>query len=114
MCRYLYSNKLTGRVPSSLSALTELAFLCVPTLEPTAFARAAEQGRMGRLCSERAACRGMHVLGVEGGGAALGLLRRSQRGPRARDVTKEYSRGIPSYGYGARVPLGPMVALGVT
>jgi hypothetical protein len=39
-----------------------------------------------------------------GGGAAAGLLRSSQRGLRARDVTKEYSRGTPSHGYGARVP----------
>jgi hypothetical protein len=59
----------------------------------TALARAAEERRIGRLCSERAACRGMHVLGIERGGAAAGLLRYSQRGPRARDVTKEYSRG---------------------
>jgi hypothetical protein len=37
-----------------------------------------------------------------------GLMRCSQRGPRARDMTKEYSMGIPSYGYSARVPFrGP-------
>jgi hypothetical protein len=62
---------------------------CAYRLEPTAFTRAAEEGRIGRLCAERAAC---------------GLLRYSQRGPRARDVTTEYSRGTPSYGYSARVP----------
>jgi hypothetical protein len=30
VCRYLYNNKLTGSVPSSLSALSNLASLCVP------------------------------------------------------------------------------------
>ena len=53
---------------------------------------------MGRLCSECAACRGMHVLGIERAVAAAGLLRYSQRGPRARDVTKEYSRGTSPIG----------------
>ena len=37
-----------------------------------------------------------------------GLMRYSQSGPLACDVTKEYSRGTPSYGYSARVPFrGP-------
>jgi hypothetical protein len=31
-------------------------------------------GRIGRLCSERTACRGMHVGRIEGDGAAAGLL----------------------------------------
>ena len=47
----------------------------------TALARAAEEGRIGRLCSEHAACRGMHVGRIERGDAAAGLLRYSQRGP---------------------------------
>jgi hypothetical protein len=35
---------------------------------PTAFARVRPgRGRIGRLCSERAACRGMHVGGIEPG-----------------------------------------------
>ena len=67
VCSDLHNNQLTGSVPSSLSALTNLEALCVPPLEPTALARAAEQGRMGRLCSDLAACRGMHVGGVERG-----------------------------------------------
>ncbi len=66
VCSDLSQNALTGSVPSSLSALINLAFLCVP-LEPTALARAAQEGRMGRLCSERAACREMHVGGIERG-----------------------------------------------
>jgi hypothetical protein len=33
-----------------------------------------------------------------GGGAAAGLLQCSQRGPLARDVTEEYSRGTPPMG----------------
>ncbi len=60
------NSTLTGSVPSSLSALTNLAYLCVPFL-PLALARAAKEGRIGRLCSERAACREMHVGGIEGG-----------------------------------------------
>jgi hypothetical protein len=55
---------------------------------------------IGRLCSEQ---RGMSGDGA-GAVRQQGLLRRSQRGPRARDVTKDYSRGTPSYGYSARVP----------
>ncbi len=107
VCRYLSVNKLTGSVPSSL---TNLVNLCVPHFLPTGFARAAEEGRIGRLCSEprgiSGRTRGMHVGGIEPGGAAAGLLRCSQRGPLARDVTEEYSRGTPPYGYSARVPVG--------
>ncbi len=55
MCSDLSNNALTGSVPSSLSALTKLQYLCVPPFLPAALARAAEEGRIGRLCSERAA-----------------------------------------------------------
>ncbi len=56
---------------------------CAPPSSTTAFARVAEEGRIGRLCSERTACRGVHCMsgGIEGGGAAAGLMRCSQRGP---------------------------------
>ena len=79
VCSDLSFNTLNGSVPSSLSALINLAFLCV-RLRHTAFALAADVGRIGRHCSERAACRGMHVGGIEGDGAAAGLLRYSQEG----------------------------------
>jgi hypothetical protein len=78
-CSALSSNALTGSVPSSLSALTNLAYLCAPFL-PTALVRTADVGRIGRLCSERTACRGVHVGGIERGGTAAGLLRYSQEG----------------------------------
>jgi hypothetical protein len=71
---------------------------CAWPLRHTAFAVAAEVGRIGRLCSERTACRGTHVGGIEWDGVAAGLLRYFQRAPRARDVTKEYSRGSPPMG----------------
>ncbi len=61
-------------------------------------ARAAEEGRIGRLCSERAACRGMHVGGIERwrrGSRPVVVL---SEGTLARDVTKEYSRGTTSHG----------------
>jgi hypothetical protein len=67
-------------------------------LLPTAIARAAEERRIGRLCSERAACRGLHVWGIERGrcgGRAVAVL---SEGTLARDVTKEYSSGTPPYG----------------
>jgi hypothetical protein len=69
VCRYLNNNnKLTGSVPSSLSALTKLAYLCVPPSCQRVFVRVRPgRGRIGRLCSERAACRGMHAGGIEGG-----------------------------------------------
>ncbi len=67
MCSDLSYNALTGSVPSSLSALIKLSQLCVPPFLPPAFARAAEKARMGRLYSERVACREMHIGGVERG-----------------------------------------------
>jgi hypothetical protein len=98
VCSDLRSNELTGTVPSSLSALTNLEFLCVP---PSWQRRLpVRPRRVGSV----AACRGMHVGGIERGGAAAGLSRYSQRGTLARDVTTEYARGTPPNGYGARVP----------
>ncbi len=63
---------------------------------PAALARAGPR-RVGSVGSAPSA---RHVGGCmtkasSRGGAAAGLLRYSQRGPRARDVTKEYSRGHP-------------------
>ncbi len=80
------------------SPRSPILYNCACPLRHMAFARAAEEGRIGRLCSERAACLGMHVGSIERGRCAAGLLRCSQRGPPARDVTIEYSRGTPSYG----------------
>ncbi len=99
VCSYLSNNRLTGSVPSSLSALTNLIELCVPLL-------ANGVCTCGRGGSDRSAllrARGMsggalHVWGIEQGGAAAGLLRYSQRGPRAGDVNTEYSRGSPPIG----------------
>ncbi len=78
VCSGLDNNKLTGSVPSSLSALTNLVTLCVPPFLPPAFARAVEEGRICRLYSERAACWGIACRGHR---AAAGLMRYSQRGP---------------------------------
>ena len=80
VCSWLFNNTLTGSVPSWLSALTNLAFLCVPPFLPTALVRAAEEGRDRWALLERAACRVEASLEPSsGGGAAAGLLRRSQR-----------------------------------
>ena len=79
VCSWLYNNTLTGSVPSSLSKLINLTKLCVPPSSQRVFAHAAEEGRIGRLCSERAACRRMHVGGIErgrcGSRAVAGLSR---------------------------------------
>jgi hypothetical protein len=58
---------------------------------PTAFARAADVARIGRLCSECTACRGMHVWGIEPGRCGS----RAVAVVLARDVTKEYSLSHP-------------------
>jgi hypothetical protein len=104
VCSNLYDNKLTGSVPSSLSALTKLAFLCVPPRADGVCACGPGGSDGSALLRPRGmsgdACRG-HRAGAM---RQQGLLRQSPRGPRACDVTKEYSRGTPSYGYGARVP----------
>ncbi len=67
MCSDLSYNALTGSVPSSLSALTNLPFLCVPPSCQRLARVRLMLGRIGRLCSERAACRGMHDCGIERG-----------------------------------------------
>jgi hypothetical protein len=96
----LNNNKLTGSVPSSLSALTKLTFLCVPR-HHSAFARAAGEGRIGRLCSER----GMSG-GIEPGRCGSRAVAVLSEGTLARDVTKEYSRGTPPMGTVRGVPKG--------
>jgi hypothetical protein len=75
---------------------------------PPALTSATEEGRLSRLCSERAACQGMHCMSgaSSGGGAAAELVAVLSEGTLARDVSKEYSRRTASYGYGARVPQG--------
>jgi hypothetical protein len=104
VCSALSNNELNGSVPSSLSALTNLVQLCVA---PSCQRRLRVRGRGGSdrsaLVRVRAACRGVHCMSgaSSGGGAAAGLLRYSQRGLWARDVTNEYSLGHPSpMGYG--------------
>ncbi len=95
VCSDLYNNALTGTVPSSLSALTNLVQLCVP---PSCQRRLHVQPRgVGSVGSapSSAACRGVHVWGIEGGGAAAGLLRYSQRRTRARHVTQRSTQGAP-------------------
>ncbi len=94
VCRYLGTNKLNGNVPSSLSTLTNLSLLCVA---PSCQRRLRACGRVG---SDRAAllrARGMSGVACRehraGAVRQQGLMRYSQRGLRARDVTEEYSRG---------------------
>ena len=67
VCSTLSNNALTGSVPSSLSALTNLEALCVPPFLPPALVCAAEEGLIGRLCSERTASgsREVHLRGME-------------------------------------------------
>jgi hypothetical protein len=103
VCSDLSYNALTGSVPSSLSALTKLQGLCVPPLSLGVCACAAVEGRIGRLCSEcaaceRAACREMHVGGIERGRCGSRAVAGLSEGTLAHDVTEEYSRGTPSYG----------------
>jgi hypothetical protein len=81
VCSDLSSNALTGSVPSSLSALTNLDTLCVARFLPRRLRVRPRRVGSVRLYSERAACRGWHVWCIERGGAAAGLLRYSQRGP---------------------------------
>jgi hypothetical protein len=95
VCRYLSFNALTGSVPSSLSALTNLYGLCVaPSCQRRLHVRPRRVG-IGRLCSERAACRGDACLGHRAGAVRqqgrCGALRGDLG---AREVTEEYSRGI--------------------
>ena len=85
VCSDLSQNALTGSVPSSLSALTNLASLCVPRSCHRRLRVRPRRVGIGRLCSERAACRGVHVWGHRAGAVrqctAVGLLRYAQRGP---------------------------------
>ncbi len=107
VCSNLYNNALTGSVPSSLSALTKLAFLCACPLVADGVCACGERGSDGSALLSRSllrprglsgdACRGHRAGAVR----QQGLLRYSQRGPRARDVTTDYPRGIPLMG-----PLG--------
>jgi hypothetical protein len=112
VCSDLSSNLLKGSVPSSLSALTKLTCLCVPL-------RATGACECGRGESDRSALlRAVwHVGGCmtrasSRGGAAAGLLRYSQNGLRACDVTMEYSRGTPFCGTVRGYRKGHMVAVG--
>ncbi len=114
VCSWLYNNKLNGSVPSLLAALTELAFLCVLPFLPPAVARAADEGLIGRLFSERAACQGGFMSGaIERGrcGSRRAVAGLSQ-GTLARDVTTEYSRGTPPMGTVRGYPLGHIIAVG--
>jgi hypothetical protein len=65
VCSDLSDNALTGSVPSSLSALINLESLCVPPSCQRRLCVRLMLGRIGRLWSERAACRGMLVGGIE-------------------------------------------------
>ncbi len=96
VCSWLNKNELTGSVPSSLSALTNLFVLCVAPSCQWRLRVRLMLGRIGRLCSERAACRG-HRAGAVRQQGRCGALR-GDRG--ARDVTEEYSRGT--------LPMGPV------
>jgi hypothetical protein len=60
---------------------------------PTAFARAAEEGRIGWLCFERAVCRGLHASCIERGRCSSSAVAVPSEGTLARNVTTEYSRG---------------------
>ncbi len=67
VCSNLFYNKLNGSVPSSLSALTKLSELCVTPSLPTAFARAAEEGRDRSALLRACGMSGAHVGGIERG-----------------------------------------------
>jgi hypothetical protein len=108
VCSDLSQNTLTGSVPSSLSALTKLTSLCVPPCcHRRLLVRPRRVGSVGSAPSS-AACREGGCMSGHRGGAVrqqgcCGTLRVD---PRARHVTKEYSRGTPSHGYSTRIPLG--------
>ncbi len=108
VCSDLGDNKLTGSVPSWLSALTNLAYLCVPpSCQRRLHVWLTWVGSVGSAPSSAACLR--HRAGAV---RQQGCCDTLKRGPPARDVTKEYSRGTPPYGYSARVPSGHMVAVG--
>ncbi len=99
VCSSLRNNKLTGSVPSSLSTLTNLIYLCMPpSCQRRLHVRPRRVG-IGRLCSERAACRGLACRGHRAGAVRQQGCCGTLGGDRgARDVTKEYSRGTPPMG----------------
>ena len=77
LCSVLSNNTLTGSVPSSLSALTNLVFLCVPSRRRRL--RASRARPMGRLCAESERCEARSRARVEasegpGVGAGPSLL----------------------------------------
>jgi hypothetical protein len=84
---------------------------CLPVMPPFCHRRLrVRPRRVGSVCSALLRARGMSGDACQGhrvgGGRQQGLLRYAKWGPRARDVTEEYSRGTPSHGHGARVLLG--------
>jgi hypothetical protein len=97
-CSDLSSNALTGSVPSWLSALTNLAYLCVPpSCQRRLYVRLTWVGSVGSAPSVR------HVGGCMSGTSSRAVRQQGccgilKRGSRARAVSKEYSRGTPSYG----------------
>ncbi len=89
-CSDLTYNALTGSVPSSLSALTNLAFLYVPpSCQRRLRVRPRRVGSVGNAPSG-AACRGMHVGGIEQG----------RCGSRAVAVVSEGTSGMRCDYYG--------------
>jgi hypothetical protein len=106
VCSQLDNNKLTGSVPSSLSALRLLEDLCVPRSCHRRLRVRPRRVRIGRLCSEQRGMSGGACLGHRAGAVRQqGLLRYSQRGPSGTRCDYRVL-STPSYGYGARVPTG--------
>jgi hypothetical protein len=67
VCSCLYYNSLTGSVPSLLSALTNLEYLCVPrSYERRLRVRPRSVGSVGSAPSARHV-EGLHVRGIERG-----------------------------------------------
>ncbi len=78
VCSVLSNNKLTGSVPSSLSALTKLGYLCVPLLASGVCA-------CGRGGSDRSAL--LRARGMSGGALHVGGIGGERCGSRAVAVT---------------------------
>ncbi len=96
VCSCLNQNALTGSVPSSLSALINLEELCVPPFLPTAFAGAAEEGRIGRHCSEQRGMSGDACRGHRGGAMRQqGCRQCSRRRPRGMRCDYGVLQGHP-------------------
>jgi hypothetical protein len=98
-CSDLTYNSLTGSVPSSLSALTNLAFLYVPpSCQRRLRVRPRRVGLVGSAPSG-AACRGMHVGGIEQGrcgSRAVAVVSEGTSGMRCDYY--EVLKGHPSHG----------------